>query len=283
MTRIKHLITALLRTGLACGGPQLRRLLADASRTAGGGLIPEVVETIPTPRGDILFYCLDELPLWRARTLLIKEPETIEWIDRFVPGDVYWDVGANIGVYALYAAINRQVRVLAFEPSAANYLLLNRNIEKNGLADHLQAFAIAFSDRTTLDALNMQTTDFGGALSSFAVPVDNDGRTFVPTFRQGMIGFTIDDFIGQFAPPFPNHLKIDVDGIEDRIIVGAAKTLADARLRSLSIELDAGRPDYVLAITERLNAAGLKLVAKRHSSLFDDGKYRNIYNYQFCR
>ena len=248
-----------------------------------GYFIQEMIETIPTSRGNIIFYCLDDLPLWRARTLLTKEPETIEWIDQFLPGDVYWDIGANIGIYALYAAINHQIRVLAFEPSAANYLLLNRNIEINGLSDQIQAFAIAFSDRTTLDVLHMQSTGFGGALSSFAVPVENDGQTFVAKFRQGMIGFTIDDFIRDFNPPFPNHLKIDVDGIEDRIILGAAQTLADPRLKTLSIELDAGRLDYVAEVTAKLTAAGLQLTSKRRSGMFDGGPYQNVYNYQFLR
>src|SRR5262245_15783933 len=42
--------------------------------------------------------------LWRAETLLTKEPATIRWIDRFAPRDIFWDVGANTGIYSLYAA-----------------------------------------------------------------------------------------------------------------------------------------------------------------------------------
>jgi FkbM family methyltransferase len=279
---IRKAALAVLRPVMGCLGSRGRALVREATAQQGAYL-DQVIETIPTRRGDITFYCLDQLPLWRARTLLTKEPETIEWIDRFQPGDVYWDVGANVGVYALYAAIRRDVQVLAFEPSAANYILLNRNIELNRLSDCLQAYCLAFSDKTTIDALNMQTTAFGGALSSFGVPVDNAGQTFVPSFRQGMIGFTIDDFMRQFAPPFPNHLKIDVDGIEDLIIVGAGQTLADPRLKSLSIELDAARPDYTDRVVAAITAGGLELVAKRHGEMFDSGAYKDIYNYQFQR
>ena len=94
----------------------------------------EVFEPVETQNGKLVFYCLGDLALWRARTLFSKEPETIEWIDGFKDGDVFWDVGANIGVYSLYASIGRRIEVLAFEPSASNYLLLNRNIEYNHLS-----------------------------------------------------------------------------------------------------------------------------------------------------
>lgn len=278
---LRDVLIAVFRFMFRLAGSQGRRLLSAA--LSDGRSLVEIVEDIVTQRGTIRFYCLGELPLWRARTLLTKEPETIQWIDGFAEGEVYWDVGANVGAYALYAAACAKAQVLAFEPSAANYLLLNRNIELNRLSERMTAFCLAFSDSTMLDALNMQTTEFGAALSSFGVPVDNDGKTFVPSFRQGMMGLSIDDFVRIFAPPFPNHLKIDVDGIEDRIIAGAPRTLADPRLKSLSIELDAARPDYTDRVVADIEARGLRLVAKRHAEMFDTGAYRNIYNYQFRR
>ncbi|HAH65824.1 MAG TPA: hypothetical protein DCL72_10205 [Rhizobiales bacterium] len=60
------------------------------------------------------------------------------------------------------------------------------------------------------------------------------------------LGYPLDDFVDKFAPPFPQHLKIDVDGNEDMILHGAGRTLADHRLRSVSIELDDRRPEQVL-------------------------------------
>ena len=272
----------LLRVGLQVSGGRVRGLVAEALTTDGKNL-QEVVERVESPRGTISFHCLGELPLWRARTLLTKEPETIEWIDSFEAGDTYWDVGANIGIYSLYAAISRKVRVLAFEPSASNYLLLNRNIELNGLAEHLQAYCLAFSDVTRLDRLNMLSTEFGGALSSFGIAVDNFGNEFKPRFQHGAIGFSIDGFVDCFKPPFPNHIKIDVDGIEDRIIAGATVTLNDPRLKSISIELDDSRPDFTKAVSAAIEAGGLMFVGKRHGEMFQTGRYKDLYNYQFRR
>ena len=53
---------------------------------------------------------------WRVDTFSSKEPETLEWIDSLPEGSVLWDVGANVGLYSVYAAKKRRCRVWAFEP-----------------------------------------------------------------------------------------------------------------------------------------------------------------------
>jgi FkbM family methyltransferase len=282
MAALRRAAASTIRWSLRVAGGRVRYLVAEAL-SDNTQVMPFSREVISTPRGAITFHCVGGIPLWRARTLLTKEPETLEWIDRFDDGDVYWDIGANVGVYALYAAINRRIRVLAFEPSAGNYFLLNRNIELNGLAGQMLAYCLAFSDRSGIDTLNMQNTDLGGALSSFGTTIDESGREFAPQFRQGAVGYAVDAFIERFDPPFPNHLKIDVDGIEDRIVAGAQATLRDTRLKSLSIELDEDRPDYTGAVIGAIEQTGLKLVAKRQSELVAQGGYKNIFNYQFSR
>lgn len=83
-------------------------------------------------RAGLTFLCDDPIEVWRAETILEKEPGTIRWLDRIQPGDVFYDVGANIGVYSLYAA-KRGAKVYAFEPHALNALHLARNATMNGL------------------------------------------------------------------------------------------------------------------------------------------------------
>ena len=66
---------------------------------------------------------------WRG--LEAWEPETFRILDRILPtADVVFDVGANSGLFALYAALERpQCRVLAFEPTPSSSASLARNIE----------------------------------------------------------------------------------------------------------------------------------------------------------
>src|ERR1700722_13685174 len=195
-------LVSALRVGLNVSGGRARRLLFEALKVDEQS-VPLVIETVVTSHGPINFYCLGALPLWRVRTLFTKEPETIEWIDSFAEGDVFWDIGANVGIYSLYAAAKR-VHVVAFEPAAGNYYLLNRNIELNGFADRVEAYCVALSDETSARSLNMQMTELGGALSSFGEPVDNFGKRFTPGFRQGMIGYAVDSLIGAFPHLFHN-------------------------------------------------------------------------------
>ena len=89
-----------------------------------------VVHTVATPHGDLRFYTNRGAAAASAlHTFQDDEPETISWIDAEIePGDVVWDVGANIGLYACYAA-KAGARVLAFEPSGLNFGLLVAHVE----------------------------------------------------------------------------------------------------------------------------------------------------------
>ena len=52
----------------------------------------------------ISFFTPSELIKWRVKTILDKEPETISWINEFKDRSIFWDIGANVGLYSIYAA-----------------------------------------------------------------------------------------------------------------------------------------------------------------------------------
>lgn len=174
---------------------------------------------IKTPGGDISFFCPNRMVYSRAHTLLTKEPETIEWIDSFQQGDVLFDIGACVGVYSLYAAVCKKIKVIAFEPSAHNYSVLIRNIELNQCESNVSAYNVALNDVTKTDFLNMSEENerkknrYGAACSTFGVNINDQGNFFSPEFRQSTIGYSLDDFLDTFSKSidFPNHIKIDVD------------------------------------------------------------------------
>jgi FkbM family methyltransferase len=270
-------VTQFLRTGIRVfGGSRSTLIFAQLVEK----LTPIITQN--TDFGTINFFCPGEIPEWRARTLLTKEPETIEWIDTFKNKDVFWDIGANVGVYTLYAAL-KDIEVMSFEPAPSNYYLLNRNIEINKMADKVSALCIAFNDTTRLDLLYMTNTELGGALSSFAEAVDWKGEPFTASFKQAMIGFSVDDFVSQFNPLFPNHIKIDVDGIENKIIKGAKHTLSDKRVKSILVELDSNRECYCKEVMEAIEQAGLKFITKKHGPMLDNCQFSDSYNYIFMR
>lgn len=180
--------------------------------------------SIPTVGGLLHFETPSARSLHDPWSLYDNEPETIRWLDSLPAGAVLWDIGANIGVYALYAARARGLRVLAFEPSASSYAVLTRNIEVNGLSACIAAYCLALSGDNRLDYLNMAHTEAGHSMHAFGENRTVEG-TFDPVFRQATAGFTIDRFCELFAPPPPAHIKLDVDGIESAILAGGRETL----------------------------------------------------------
>jgi len=239
---------------------------------------------IETKLGNIRFYCPPgKVIRKRAITLLTKEPETIEWIDTFVSGDVLWDVGANVGCYSLYAALKKGVKVLAFEPAANNYYILNFNIESNGMDDRISAFCIAFNDVTKSDLFNLSSLEHAMSMHCFGSNIVLQDKKFEPKFRQGMLGYSIDDFIKQFNLTLPTHIKIDVDGNEGKIIDGATKTISNKRVKTILIEIDTRNTLYSEKLIKSIESAGFELCAKRHADKYDKGPYRFCYNHIFIK
>ena len=280
MSLKQKLFTSLVRfikSGLQITGKTGARLLSALSDE----LAPAII--VKNKYGTLRFFCPGRIPVFRAETFLTKEPETLEWIDSFKENSVFWDIGANVGTYSLYASFKNGAQVLAFEPAAPNFYVLNRNIEINQRGDNILALCIAFNDVTRLDCFNMGSTKVGDALHSFSQAIDCHGQPFSPKFKQGMIGFTIDEFVEKFNPKFPNHIKIDVDGIEDKIIAGGSKTISDPRVESILVELDDNQPDDTRFVISFLEQSGLKLTKKEHADMFDNSKYSSIYNHIFVR
>jgi FkbM family methyltransferase len=192
---------------------------------------------VSTPRGRILFVSPHPRALEYPRDFAAREPETRAWIDAFVPPCVFWDIGANIGAYSLYAALRPGIEVLAFEPAAASYLALCENVDANARHESIRAYCIAFNDRTMLATLNMEDVNAGGFPNAFGAERNADGQMLKTTSRQGAVGFAIDDFRASFDLPVPNYLKLDIDGIEDKVLIGGSKTLANPALRGIMIEM----------------------------------------------
>jgi FkbM family methyltransferase len=216
----------------------------------------------------VRFSSPNQLTRWRVETLLTKEPATIGWIDRFEQGEVLWDVGANIGIYSVYAAIARGARVLAFEPLPANYAVLAKTIEINGLAEQVTPLAIALAGECGLGSLHMRTTEPGAAFAAF----DTSPAAGI---RLQCLGYSIDRCIADLGVPFPTHVKIDVDGAEQSILDGAAQTLSDSRLKSLAIEFDLRQAEQGASMEKTLARHGLTCVGVHGSPLFPTSPARN--------
>jgi FkbM family methyltransferase len=131
-------------------------------------------------------------------------------------GSVLFDVGANFGYYAitLADALGQDCRVFAFEPFPSTYSHLRRHIELNALDDVIRAYPVALADKAGFARMAMDNRNSGAAALS-----DSDGIERVEVS-------TLDNFCAAHAIDRLDLLKVDVEGYEERLLIGGAETIA---------------------------------------------------------
>ncbi|WP_368417597.1 FkbM family methyltransferase [Rhodovarius sp.] len=229
----------------------LARALHGMARIATSALKPErqastlallheatlQVVAVPTSAGVLRMLCPSNRALHDPYGFGRDEPETVAWIESLPADAVLWDIGANIGLYALFAA-KRGLRVLAFEPSAQSFAAMIRSAEANGLDRRIDAFCLALGEGVaqggragvgSIARLEMASSEAGHSMHS---TVSGPAR-----FSQAVPAISVDGFIAAFGATPPSHIKLDVDGIEPAILRGAAVTLA-AHVREVLVEIE---------------------------------------------
>ena len=231
----------------------------------------------------MLFSTPTTFTLWRCKTVYDKEPWTLEWLGTFDPGEIFLDCGANVGMYSIWAAATRSVRVYAFEPESQNYALLNRNIQLNGLAERVTAFCMGLSDTSGLSTLHMADMRAGASCHAVGEALDFKHDPLTALFRQGCVAATLDDLVRQGSVPVPNHIKIDVDGFEPKVIAGARRTLEKPAVKSLLIETNQNLADHMEMVGE-LNDLGFRHdAAQVERAERKDGAFKGVAEYVFRR
>lgn len=144
-------------------------------------------------------------------------------------GDVFVDVGGNLGMFAIFAAkiVGPTGRVIAFEPETVAFGRLQANIELNQL-HNVTALQLALSNSCGRSTLILGEPD---AVSQSAHIGDRSGKSEV------IETVTYDGLAQARALPIPQVVKMDVEGHEMAALQGMASTLSDPSCRALFCEL----------------------------------------------
>lgn len=189
-----------------------------------------------------------------------KEPETVRWLEStFGPGNVLYDVGANVGAYSFVADAVAAQRgaVYAFEPGSATFAALAANIQLNGASARIVPLQLALGARTELTTLHYSSLRAGAASHR----IGGDAAS-APELRQTIPSFRLDDLVRLLGLQPATHLKIDVDGGELGVLEGAEQALASGSIQHVLIEVD--EPDGAgRAVLERLARHGFE-ESERH-------------------
>ncbi len=196
---------------------------------------------ISTPEGEVKFLIPNWLTFYRADTLLTKEPETISWIRGMNSDEIFWDIGANVGTYTIFAA-NRGLHVVAFEPSFLNLEILCRNVIVNNLQNHVDIVPIALDSQVGINKLFMSRENMliGGAHNSIRLQLNQFGKKLENFQIVNWPSISLDKMVDVFQLPYPSYLKIDVDGCELEILQGGRNVLRN--VSSILVEMHEENP-----------------------------------------
>lgn len=196
---------------------------------------------------NLPFKMRTETPMekYRAETFWIKEPETIEWIKSFDPHGVFFDVGANVGVYSLYAAsLWPEMEILAFEPMPVTFSALRHNIRLNKYQIiPFQEAVGAFDDSVILEVPDWSSGTTGAQIKHEGSDVKHEGSDGI-TVEMVSIDAVSDGII-------PTHIKIDIDGQELQVVLGMRQTLP--HIKSALVEVSSKSKADIVGI---MTAAG---------------------------
>lgn len=237
--------------------------------------------TTVVPNVDLRFYLPNQHVAWRVQTMWTKEPDTVAWISGMNEKDVFYDVGANIGLYTMLAA-TQGMSVFAFEPESQNYAVLIRNLAMNmPRMDKVVAFPFCISDEMRIDTLRLSSLMPGGSCHSFASDLNYKREQKDWAYKQGTIGLPLDTLVYECGLPMPTHIKVDVDGFEDKVVDGATKILPS--VQSILLELDSANADH-MRIRDRLVDMGFVTDEQQiEAARRKDGPFTGIGNIIFKR
>jgi FkbM family methyltransferase len=169
--------------------------------------------------------------IWRSlKAGIFYEHETSKTFLQIIrPGDVFFDIGANVGYFALLGGklVGERGRVVAFEANPSNCAALTAAAQRNHLDIVLESVAV--SDRVGTAMFRDQGEgDCNGGLFNG----EKGGNVYeVKTI-------TLDAYMAQSGMTVPKVMKIDVEGAELQVLNGGSKLFANEELEFVICEFN---------------------------------------------
>ena len=205
---------------------------------------------------------------FRANLFFAKEKEVRFFIDEYLEhNDHFIDVGANIGIFSMYAAIRKNAIVHSFEPEYSNLSLLKENIINNELIKNIFPYSLAVGKNNSITNLHIADITPGAAVSSISNDdISKTDEGFDVIWKEGVMELTLDKICEDLKIK-ANMIKIDTDGNEKNVLIGGEKTLKDKTLKYVIMEKpsDEKKLDYCYKLLQEYNFKEIKITNERNS------------------
>ena len=195
------------------------------------------------------YYVKNDLELDKILTKDNEENVLKIFLDKIKPEDIIYDIGANIGLYTLPAALKLRGtgRVVAFEPVPMWFNRLKDNLSLNSI-QNVDVYNVGLYTRTEKKVMYIKSIQ-GSGMGSIVTNYRNE----VPEEILEKIEVQLvkgDDFISENKIPLPNIIKIDVEGAELDVIRGLKNTIAHSDCRFILCEV---HPKYMTESPTKVN------------------------------
>lgn len=187
------------------------------------------------------------------------EEETLErFVDEIEPDDVFYDIGANIGLYTCIVGDSiTDGEVCSFEPSPANVEALQRNIDRNGVPATVYEYALSNENAEIELTFSAEVGDSGTVKGRGGLE-----QTVTVASR------TVDSLVDDGDIPVPNVVKIDVEGAEYDVLDGMHSTLEHDECRCVQVEL---HPNFLQ--DQNIGIDSIETLFRQHGFDVERGKH----------
>lgn len=178
-------------------------------------------------------------------------------------GDVAMDVGANVGLFSVVmaAAVGERGRIFSFEPVPANVARLRCNLQRNDVRN-TQVFPVALGDVDAQMRLHMSIDTAYPSLHEVQLGL-GDGTALSVQVR------TLDNVWDEVGNPSVAFIKMDVEGAEINVLLGARRLLTNCRSTLL---VEANSAEHLVRLQDHLCRLGYRHIRPEgflpHNHLF---------------
>lgn len=152
-------------------------------------------------------------------------------------GDLFIDVGANIGSYTVLAAAGCSCKAISIEPSKGTFSVLQRNIKVNNLEHLVETHCLALSNTSGSIRFTVSCDTTNHVVPEGDSDAADSGYETVPVT-------TLDDLLGERYSSSCKVIKLDVEGYELNVLKGATRTLASENLLAIIVEINGSSSRY---------------------------------------